>query len=263
MSLYVYETGTRDAPALVFLHGIGASGWMWGRQTAAFTDYHCLNVDLPGHGKSNHMPWVSLADTADQIAAIIRQYAANGRAHVVGLSLGGYVGLALLEHHTDALDHVVISGVTAAPMPNRIFLKPQLGLLSVLFKQRWFANMQAKALPLTPEERQAFTENLLATSMTAYRRIYEEAADFVVSPALRQINIPPLITAGGNEVDIITRAVGIIAGMMPNADGRLAPGLGHGWNVEAPSLFNAMIRAWITDAPLPPQLQAASGSRTH
>ena len=47
--------------------------------------------------------------------------------------------------------------------------------------------------------------------------------------------------------------------MMPNAQGRLAPGLGHGWNVEAPDLFNAMVRAWITGRPLPGQLQAVNG----
>jgi pimeloyl-ACP methyl ester carboxylesterase len=93
---------------LVFLHGVGASGWMWARQVAALADFHCLNVDLPGHGRSNRVPWVSLADTAGQIAAIIRTRAANGRAHVVGLSLGGYIALALLERHAEVLDRVVM-----------------------------------------------------------------------------------------------------------------------------------------------------------
>jgi hypothetical protein len=41
---------------------------------------------------------------------------------------------------------------------------------------------------------------------------------------------------------------------MPNAQGRIAPGLGHGWNVEAPNLFNAMLRAWMTNTPLPKAL---------
>ena len=72
MSLYVDETGTPGAASIVFLHGIGASGWMWTLQTAALADFHCLNVDLPGHGKSNQIPWVSLADTAEQLAAVIR-----------------------------------------------------------------------------------------------------------------------------------------------------------------------------------------------
>jgi pimeloyl-ACP methyl ester carboxylesterase len=103
MSLYVSEGRTPGAPSVVFLHGIGTSGWMWERQVAALAEFHCLTVDLPGHGKSNHVPWVSLADTTGQVAALIRARATGGRAHVVGLSLGGYVVLCLLERHAGVL----------------------------------------------------------------------------------------------------------------------------------------------------------------
>ncbi|MBZ0306552.1 MAG: alpha/beta hydrolase, partial [Anaerolineae bacterium] len=260
MSLYVHETGTAGASSVVFLHGAGTSGWMWEKQIAALADFHCLNVDLPGHGKSNHITWVSLKDTADQIAAIIQEYATNGRAHIVGLSLGGYIVLALLEHYTDLLDHVIMSGVTVEPIPNRRLLTPQLWLMSAVVKRRWLVNMQAKLLHLSPEMQAAFAENLQAMSMQAYRRIAEEVVLFHISPALRQVNTPTLVVAGGNESKIITQAVGTISAMMPNAQGRLAPGCGHGWNVEAPDLFNTMIRAWITDKPLPHVLQTVIAS---
>ena len=258
MSLYVEESGTSGAPSIVFLHGIGASGWMWEKQVAALADFHCLNVDLPGHGKRNQVPWVSLAETADHVATIIRDRATNRRAHVVGLSLGGHVALSLLEGHAHLVDHAVISGVTDAPMPNRQWLKPQLFVMSFLLKRRGLAERQAKSLGLSPEMQAAFTENLLAMSMPAYRRIWEEVAYASVSHVLKQVNNPTLIVAGGRETEIITRTVETIPKLMPNAEGRLAPGLGHGWNVEAPDLFSAMIRAWITDMPLPARLQAAS-----
>ncbi|MBN2305373.1 MAG: alpha/beta fold hydrolase [Anaerolineae bacterium] len=259
MSLYVHETGIPGASSIVFLHGIGTSGWMWDRQITALAGFHCLTVDLPGHGKSNREPWISLADTAGHIAQVIRVRATNGRAHVVGLSLGGYIALALLEHHTDALDRVVISGVTAAPMPNRALLPLQLGLMSVLLKRRWFVNMQASALHLPPDMQYAFIDNLLAMSMPAYRRIWREGVGFYVPPSLQYVNTPTLITAGSRESNIITHAVGTISTLMPNAHGCLAPGFGHGWNVEAPGLFSAMVRAWITGAPLPAGLQTVHG----
>lgn len=259
MSLYVQEAGTPGAPGVVFLHGVGASGWMWDRQIAALPDFHCLNVDLPGHGQSRDEIWVSLHDTADQIAQIIEARAANGRAHIVGLSLGGYVALRLLEHHAARLDHVVISGVTAAPMPNRALLRPQLWLMSSLLHRRWFANMQARSSRLPPDMQLAFVDNLLAMSLDAYRRIWEEAAYFEVPPALRGVSTRTLITAGGRESNIITQAVRTIAKIMPDAQGCLAPGLGHGWNVEAPDLFNAMLRAWLTGRPLSSGLQMVHG----
>ncbi|MCC6617387.1 MAG: alpha/beta fold hydrolase [Anaerolineae bacterium] len=254
-SLYVDQTGTPGSPSIVFLHGIGASGWMWRPQVAALADFDCLNVDLPGHGNSNQVPWLSFADAADHVAALIRADATNGRAHVVGLSLGGHVALALLERHTDLVERAVISGVTAAPMPNRVWLGPQLALMSFLFRQRWFVRMQARALGLSPDMQAAFTDNLFAMSLDAYRRIYTEAVDYRVPPALSAVSTPTLITAGGRETPIILDAVGAIMRLMPNAAGYLAPGHGHGWNVEAPDLFNAMLRTWFTNAPLPGRLQ--------
>jgi pimeloyl-ACP methyl ester carboxylesterase len=217
MSLYAHETGTPGEPSIVFLHGVGTSGWMWEKQMAALADFHCLNVDLPGHGKSNREAWVSLANTAHQIAMLIQARATNGRAHVVGLSLGGYIALVLLEYHADMLDSVVMSGVTAAPMPNRALLPVQLSLMSVVLKRRWFVKMQARSWHLTPDMQSAFTDNLLAMSMQAYRRIWEEAARFRVPPSLHHVTTRTLITAGSRESKIITQAVGTIANLMPNA----------------------------------------------
>lgn len=263
MSLYVHETGTPYAPSIVFLHGVGTSGWMWEKQIQSLADFHCLNVDLPGHGQSNSETWVSLADTADQIATLIQARATDGRSHIVGLSLGGYVALTLLEQHADTLDRVVMSGVTAAPVPNRALLPVQLGLMAVLLERRWFVNMQAKSLRLPPDMQSAFTDNLLAMSKRAYRRIWEEASYFRVPSSLRHVAIPTLITAGSRESKVITQAVRTISELMPDAQGRLAPGVGHGWNVEAPGLFSAMVRAWITNKRLPDRLQAPhSGHRT-
>jgi pimeloyl-ACP methyl ester carboxylesterase len=255
MSLYVQESGTQGAPSIVFLHGIGASGWMWQRQTAALADYHCLNPDLPGHGKSNQVEWISLADTARQVAALIEARATQGRAHVVGLSLGGHLTLEMLERHAHLLDRVVISGVTSVPMPNRALLKPQLWLTTTLFKQDWFVNMQARSLPLSPDEQAAFTKNLRAASMQAYRRIWEEVSEYAAPASLGGVQTPTLITAGSRESKIIRQAVETLSNLLPNAQGRLAPGLGHGWNVQNPRLFNATVRAWISGAPLPAELQ--------
>jgi pimeloyl-ACP methyl ester carboxylesterase len=92
-------------------------------------------------------------------------------------------------------------------------------------------------------------------SADTYRLIAQEAAAYQVPDLLQFVNAPTLITAGGRESKIITQSVEVIPRLMPNAQGRIAPGLGHGWNVQAPDLFNAMVRAWITNAPLPAALQ--------
>ena len=41
--LYFESTGNKDTPAIVFLHGGGAAGWMWRKQVQSLSDrYHCL-----------------------------------------------------------------------------------------------------------------------------------------------------------------------------------------------------------------------------
>ena len=40
MAIYYVESGNKDAPTIVFIHGGGISGWMWAKQVEYFKDYH-------------------------------------------------------------------------------------------------------------------------------------------------------------------------------------------------------------------------------
>jgi pimeloyl-ACP methyl ester carboxylesterase len=251
MSLHVEDTGPPDAPALVFLHGIGASGWMWWRQVPAFADHHCLTVDLPGHGRSRDVGWASLDDTADRVAALVRDRTATGRAHVVGLSLGGHVVLSLLDRHPGVVDRAVVSGVTVEPLPHRAVYAVQTRLTAMMLRSRRLVDAQSRSLGLPPEVRTAFAENVRAMSARTYRRITAEVAGCHLPASLGAVRVPTLVLAGSTESDLIRRSVRVIPATMPAAAGRIVPGAGHGWNVEAPGLFNATVRAWIEDAPLP------------
>lgn len=258
MQLYVEESGKIGAPSIVFLHGVGTSSWMWWRQVAMLPDFHCIIVDLPGHGKSVHVPWISLVDTAHQIAELIESRAAKGRAHIIGLSLGAYIGLLLIEHHERLVDSAILSGVTSSPIPYRFLLGPQLWLISLSKRSRKSLEKQAKYLHLASDEQVAFVENFMKMSMMTYRTIYQEVVGFHVSSALGQIKVPTLICAGGKESKVILQAVEMLPSVLPDAKGCIGPGLGHGWNLEAPDLFNAMVRAWINHEPLPRELKIVS-----
>lgn len=255
MTLYIEQTGTQGAPSILFLHGAGTSGWMWQAQTHDLSDFHCLNVDLPGHGKSNHIGWISLADTADQIAAIITAHATGGRAHVVGLSLGAYVALHLINRHSACIHRAVLTGVTAAPLPNGRMMKLQMWGMSYLMRNRWFVRKQAKMMQMPDDAVAAYADSMLAMSRAAFVQIYKEAVNFRLPDHLGAVQTPVLITAGGSEMLAILQAVEAIAKMMPNAVGALAPGLHHGWNGEDPELFSTMLRAWFTGGALPDGLQ--------
>jgi pimeloyl-ACP methyl ester carboxylesterase len=99
----------------VFLHADGASGGMWDQHMGRFAGYHCLAPDLPGHGRSSHLPWSSLEDTTQQVVGLIEGRIPARRAHVVGLSLGGVVAHTLLAQRPELLDRVVIDGAGVLP----------------------------------------------------------------------------------------------------------------------------------------------------
>jgi pimeloyl-ACP methyl ester carboxylesterase len=110
VSLYVAEQRPDAGESVLFLHSGNVAGWMWTDQAEALPGHHALVPDLPGFGGSAHVPWADLATTADQVAAVVRERAHGGRAHVVGLSLGGIVGVALAARHPELVRSVFASG---------------------------------------------------------------------------------------------------------------------------------------------------------
>src|SRR5437763_3106463 len=115
MALYVHEAGPADAPSIVFLHGLGISSVMWQPQIERLShDYHCLAPDLPEHGKSTDIGLLTLENTSRVVAHLIRERIPHGRAHVVGLSLGGLAALGLLRDVPEVIDHLLVSGCGTA-----------------------------------------------------------------------------------------------------------------------------------------------------
>jgi pimeloyl-ACP methyl ester carboxylesterase len=254
--MYIQETGNPDAPGLVFLHGGGTAGWMWQQQIKDLKDYHCLVPDLPGHGESSQETWVSFADTASQVADIIRQKSAGGRAHVVGLSLGGYLVVSLLSQAPEVVDHALASGINALPYAGAGLIKGISRLTLPLLKWKPMVKASLRAMHLSDEEQAQYIESLQKLDPQAYLRISDQALDFRLPPIPQDLTAPVLIVVGEKEVRNALQSQPVLLNGIPGAVGRIAPGVGHAWVGENPSLFSRMVRCWIEDQPLPDELLA-------
>lgn len=113
--------GPADAPAIVFVHGTRLSRGQWAAQLRLLSDrFRCIAVDLPGHGALADTPF-SRDAAADLVAAAIEAESADGRAVVVGLSLGGYVAIDTADRHPERVAGLVLSGCSFEPVgPGRI-----------------------------------------------------------------------------------------------------------------------------------------------
>lgn len=110
------RAGDPDAPAVVFLHGTSGHLEAFARNITAHADYDVHAVDMLGHGYTGKpaQPY----EIADYVAHLVDYLDAVGvqRAHIVGESLGGWVGArAAIEHPERVLSlQLLCAGGTVA-----------------------------------------------------------------------------------------------------------------------------------------------------
>ncbi|MBB4914435.1 alpha/beta fold hydrolase [Streptosporangium saharense] len=95
---------------IVFIHGIRVSATMWD-PVIAHLDRPAKAIDLPGHGTRAGEPFSMDAATSAVAEAID---SLGGSAVVVGLSLGGYVGIATAERFPGKVAGLVAMGCTSS-----------------------------------------------------------------------------------------------------------------------------------------------------
>lgn len=116
-SLEFVELAYDDAgsgTAVVFIHGFPHDRTLWAEQVSALsTHVRCIVPDLRGFGESPATGPYSVDQYADDIAALLTHLEVE-RAVVCGLSMGGYVAMAMWRRHP-ARVHALVLCDTKAP----------------------------------------------------------------------------------------------------------------------------------------------------
>jgi pimeloyl-ACP methyl ester carboxylesterase len=249
--LYVQEAGPADAPTILFLHGAGVAGWMWQPQVDDLAQhYHCLVPDLPGHGQSPDASPFTLGNCTAQIADLIRSRAHGGRAHLVGLSMGSSIALQLLAEQPELADHIIVSGPSAGPMPPAYNALTRMMLPFTRYE--WMLRQSARSLKLSDELFAAFKQSQQRMTLDILAAIGKEINQFRVPTGLHDVQV--LAVVGQKEMKLNYQAAQAVLANVPGAVGRIAPNVGHIWNLENPALFNRMARARLNDTLLPDEL---------
>jgi len=254
VTTFVDESGSGNRDAVVLLHGLGTSGWMWQRIAPVLAeDLHVLVPDLPGHGRSARR-WVSLADTAQAVAEVIRSRTAAGRAHVVGLSLGGYVATLLAADEPAVVRSVVVSGVNVLPFAHPTMMRLFNRVVGPFATSAPLVRANAKALKIPAADLPGYRAAAREMARGTFTRVGEEVTEFKVPAAAGSSPCRLLALAGAEENEMILRSLPALTEGFARAEARLVPGVGHAWSGEAPELFAATVRAHIADTPLPAEL---------
>ena len=251
------EAGRGNAPALLFLHGIGGAGRTFGRQLDHFgTDFRALAWDMPGYGNSAPLPLVSMDALAAALAGFIEELGLH-RPVLVGHSLGGMVVQQLLARAPHAARAVVLAQTSAAfgsrdPAWQAEFLSARLGPLDAGHGMAALAEGLAADMagPDADPAGMALARDCLAhTPDSTYRDSILAMPGFDCRDALARIAVPALVLAGTLDTAAPARGMERMAARIPGAQYVLLEGAGHLAHLEQPGAFNAALGQFLQGLP--------------
>ena len=241
--------GERSRPAVLMSNSLGTDLSMWDAQAAVLARrFHVLRYDTRGHGASSapRGPYTIEQLGADVLG--ILDHFDIGRAHVVGLSMGGVIGQWLGVHAPGRIHKLVLAN-TASKIGTREAWQARAASvraegmdgIAASSPSRWFTPdflarqqitvgaMQKTVRTLDPEGYAACCEALAAADLT---------------PDLHRIGAPTLVIAGaGDPVTTVADAQALASAIRGAALATLPAS--HLSNVEAPDRFSDAVASFL------------------
>lgn len=252
--LFILESRQNNTESIVFLHAVGSGSAMWEAHFRALTNFHCIAPDLPGHGKSNQYQWETIDETTALVANIIKTKC-DGKAHVVGLSLGGGVALTLLNNYPELVGKAVIDGQSVQPIKGAALAIAGVTAIAPFIHANAVINMLAKMLGVSKEGFANFKRDMKQVRPAAFRCAFRDANSLTLKDSVSHIKSPILFVSGEKEAGIMHRTHGAYAQKIPYSQCFYYPGKGHGWMAEDVETHIALCRYWFDNGPLPEQLK--------
>ncbi|GJN73358.1 hypothetical protein PLIIFM63780_007422 [Purpureocillium lilacinum] len=248
---------------VVLLHGLGSSHFEWELVWPHLSAYHLLVPDLPGHSSSAALSPCTIPAQAERVAALIRRRAHRGVAHLVGLSMGGFVAVETARAYPSLARSVFGSGcgpfagwrMWAARYPGvLVALQAAHGMLPVWLAD-WVndAAWRAQGLTVPDGARREIRRNARGALV---REVFGSIA-LLKLDALRAVSVRALAVTGGKMEDVeATRRLGaaLKAGCAESRAAIVREAV-HPWNLQFPELFARGICAWIEGEPLPDEFE--------
>ena len=271
-------TGAADRPALVLLHGFGASSGHWrdNAEAIAAAGYRVYAMDLLGFGQSDQ-PGGRLDNRlwSRQLQCFLEQIVGKP-AVVAGNSLGSLVGLTTAVFRPE-----LVIAVAAAPLPDPTLLSPLPLRRSPWSRrwQRWLVLLVSRCLPLglliAVLRQNPLLRMGLASAYASSERIDNELVQLIRWPASRstagralgamvrgmalrparatapqlllRLNRPLLLLWGRRDRLVPPVIAERVVQQAPAGLAELhwLEGLGHCPHDEAPETFNTALINWL------------------
>jgi pimeloyl-ACP methyl ester carboxylesterase len=223
-----YQIRGEGMPLILLHGGLGHSGHWKNQLSVLSKHYKVITVDSRGHGRSTMTEQqISFALMASDVIALM-DYLEIEKAHILGWSDGGNIGLYLAIHHPERLIKVVASGANYSPSGVRSDVGENQKFLSYIGD----AIEDYQALSPDPDNWDAFFGNI--------GQMWASEPDFTAEQ-LGSIAVPILLLDGESDEAVYTAHTKEMASLIPTAKLTFVPGTGHFGMWEKPSEINNAI----------------------
>jgi pimeloyl-ACP methyl ester carboxylesterase len=261
--LWYDETGA-GFPVL-FIHEFAGDHRSWEPQVRHFSrDYRCVRYNARGYPPSD-VPTDPARYSQDQAVAdavaVLDQLGIE-RAHVVGLSMGGFCALHLGLRHPERAASLVVAGCGYGAQPEtEVAFRAECEALAVAFETegsasvaQWYAVGPAR-VQLQNKNPRAWADfaaalaghSAVGSALTTRGVQKSRPSLYDLGDQLAALTVPTLLIAGDEDERCLEPAL-MLKRAIPSAGLVMLPKTGHTCNLEEPELFNRIVRDFLTAA---------------
>lgn len=262
VKLYYEEVG--DGTPILFIHEFAADWRGWEPQLSHFGRRHrCITYSARGYPPSDIPESVESysQDIARDDAAAVLDHLGIDKAHIVGLSMGGFATLHFGIGHPDrALSLTVCGcGYGAEPHTRDEFRALSLSVADTFESRgaRDFAEEYGSAHGRhtfrikDPRGWRAFVDRLaehsdIGSALTQRGVQAERPGLWDLEDEIRAIPVPTMIVSGDEDQRCLVPGL-FMKERIPRARLFVMPNTSHVLNLEEPALFNAVLETFIAD----------------
>ena len=251
--MHVVADGKPAAPALLLIHGTGASTAWWDPVVPRLAGaYRVIRVDLPGHGRSSSPAGgYDIPAQARRAGAALDRLGA-GRVTVIGHSTGGSVATALAEQRPDkvaALALIDMGPSLDAAAPEGLLVRLLLArfpgrLLWRLRSEATIRKALSSAFTRPVDIPGAIIEAALGMTHRALAGTARGALDYMrqrsLPDRLAALGVPVLVIFGTEDARYPSSSAAAYH-VVPGARVELLPGVGHTPMMEDPQATGTLL----------------------
>lgn len=244
-----------SGPPLVLIEGIAVGTWLWERNLPDLEEHFTtIAYDLRGSGRSGKPagPY-SVGQMAEDLAALLDALGV-GRAHLLGVSFGGFVAQEFALRWPARVGKLVLAATSAGGASHVPMTAETLGrFLDASGEPR---ELVRRRLALAYSESFLRTDDIehlidlrLREPQPAHAFAAQAAAGaaFDRSSDVARIEAPTLVLAAEGDLLVPVENARRLAAAIQGARLRIWPGLGHQFLVEASAEFNREVITFLQE----------------